>query len=243
VKEQLNKRKADDEFAEIHLSYTNTLGEKVEVHCPESLGIDATLNPRRQQPAPESPQPAKPTAKPIIQPEAVSTAAAPTTNAIPQIGPMELKDKQFTIRYGDTGYSYRSIFGDYLIGAKKLVIQDPHIRREHQIGNLLQLCELAVEAGTIKTIELVTTAENPAQQADAEQKLDDLKENLADCDVAFSYRFADQAPEREIRTDTGWRIHMDRGLEIYQGPINRIRIGATNYDLRPCMETKVNILR
>jgi ATP-dependent Lon protease len=100
-----------------------------------------------------------------------------------------------------------------------------------------------VEAGTIKTIELVTTAENPAQQADAEQKLDDLKENLADCDVAFSYRFADQAPEREIRTDTGWRIHMDRGLEIYQGPINRIRIGATNYDLRPCMETKVNILR
>jgi len=248
VKEQLNKRKTDDEFAEIHLGYINTLGEKVEVHCPESIGIDATLNPRTHQAAPEIPsaavkpiavaaQPAAPAAIVQAPSDAISPAEIPATT------PLELKEKQFTIRYGDTGYSYRAIFGDYLAGAKKLVIQDPHVRREHQIGNLLQLCELAVEAGTIKTIELVTTAENPAQQAEAEQKLDDLKETLADCDVAFTYRFADQAPEREIRTDTGWRIQMDRGLEIYQGPVSKIRIGATNYDLRPCMETRVSISR
>lgn len=241
VKEQLNKRKKDEEFAEIQLGYTNTKGEKIEVHCPETQGIEATLNPRSPEATPESPEPAKPTIQAVPQLETSATTETLTVSVIAQACPMELKDKYFTIRYGDTGCSYRSIFGDYLSGAKKLVIQDPHIRREHQIGNLLQLCELAVETGTIMTIELVTTAENPDQQANAEQKLDDLKETLADCDVAFIYRFADQAPEREIRTDTGWRIQMDRGLEIYQGQANKIRIGATNYDLRPCMETRVSI--
>lgn len=249
VKEQLNKRKADDEFAEIHLSYINTRGETVEVHCPESMGIEATLNPRKHQTTPEvlpatAVVPSIVAAKQSVPPPVISVAMdSVTLPPAPPPGPSEIKDKQFTIRYGDTGYSYRSIFGDYLTGAKKLVIEDPYIRREHQISNLLQLCELAVEAGTIKTIELVTTAENPAQQAEAEQKLDEIHETLADCDVVFTYRFSEEAPGREIRTDTGWHIQMDRGLEIYQGPLSRLRIGATNYDLRPCMETKVGIFK
>jgi ATP-dependent Lon protease len=157
--------------------------------------------------------------------------------------PIELKEKHFTIRYGDTGCSYRSIFGDYLVGAKKMVIEDPYIRRNHQISNLLQLCELAVEIGTVKAIDLVTAAEHPAQQAEAESKLAELKETLADCDIVFSFRFDDKIHDREIRTDTGWHIQLGRGLDIYQGPITRLKIGATNYDLRPCMETKVNIFR
>jgi ATP-dependent Lon protease len=262
VKEQLNKRKADDEFAEIHLGYINTKGETVEVHCPESIGIDATLNPRRHQTAPETPAvtaptaapttaaatiaPTAPAAQPVPPPAAAAATAAAdviTEPAAPPAGPTALKDKQFTIRYGDTGCSYRSLFGDYLIDAKKLVIEDPYIRRDNQIRNLLQLCELAVEAGTIKDISLITTAENPAQQAEAETKLEEIKDTLADCDVAFTYRFSEKIPAREIRTDTGWHIQIDRGLEIYQGPLNSLKIGATNYDLRPCMETRVEIFR
>jgi len=148
-----------------------------------------------------------------------------------------------TIRYGDTGNSYRTVFGDYLKSAKKLTIEDPYIRRDHQISNLVELCELAVEIGTIKTIELVTTAENPQQEADAGKKLQEIQENLADCDVTFTYRFAESISNREILTDTGWHIQMDRGLEIYQSSTSSRRIGATNSALRPCMETKVNIFQ
>jgi ATP-dependent Lon protease len=150
-------------------------------------------------------------------------------------------ERHFTIRYGDTGCSYRSLFGAHLAGAKKLVVEDPYIRRDYQIRNFLQLCELAVETGTIKTIELVTGSEHPAQQAEASAKLDEIVEALADCDVALSYRFDPKLHDREIRTDTGWHIQLGRGLDIYQGPIARLRIGSTNFDLRPCMETKVNI--
>jgi ATP-dependent Lon protease len=247
VKEQLNKRKADEEFAEIHLSYTNTLGERVEVNCPESLGIEATLNPRSHEVAPEVKFVEAPPIQPALQspvvPKTEGVKEIAADAGVPPAGPIELKDKHFTIRYGDTGYSYRSIFGEYLAGAKKLVIEDPYIRRDHQIRNLLQLCELAVETGTIKTIELVTAAEHPAQQAEAETKLAEITETLADCDVVFTFRFDDKIHDREIRTDTGWHIQLGRGLDIYQGPINRLRIGATNYDLRPCMETKVNVFR
>jgi len=243
VKEQLNKRKKDDEFAEIRLSYTNTQGERVEVHCPESIGIEATLNPRGMDQAAEAQQDHQPAGQ-VASKSVAHVEAAPVQEAEAQPATsIELKDRHFTIRYGDTGYSYRSIFGDYLAGAKKLLIEDPYIRRDHQIRNFLQLCELVVEVGTIKTIELVTAAEHPAQQAEAAAKLDEIKEALADSDVAFSYRFDDKIHDREIRTDTGWHIQLGRGLDIYQGPITRLRIGATNYDLRPCMETKVNIYR
>lgn len=155
----------------------------------------------------------------------------------------ELVPKNLTIRYGDTGYSYRALFGAYLQGAKKIVIEDPYIRRDHQIRNFLQLCELAVETGTIKEIELVTAAEHEYQQNEAQKKLEEIMESLADCDVAMKFSFNHQIHDREIRTDTGWHIQIGRGLDIYQGPTHWLKVGATNYDLRPCMETKVNIFR
>jgi len=42
VKEQMNKRKPDDEFARINLSYFTTGGEEVVVFCPESKDAPAT---------------------------------------------------------------------------------------------------------------------------------------------------------------------------------------------------------
>jgi ATP-dependent Lon protease len=247
VKEQLNKRKTDDEFAEIHLGYTNALGEAIEVHCPESIGVEETLHPRgaaavepgQPPPLPELPPalPALPAPSPApAQLAASSPLSVPTT-------PGQLMPKTHTIRYGETGCSYQALFGDYLSGAKKLVIEDPYIRRDHQIQNLLQLCELVVGMGTIKQIELVTTAETDAQRSEAEAKLDEIKEALADHDVVLSYRFQDKVDPSEIRPDNGWRIRLNRGLSFYQEPYNRLRVGATNYDLRPCMETKVEIFQ
>ena len=48
VKEQMNKRKTDDEFARIQLSYINVNGKEIEVVCPESAGAAATLEPSRR---------------------------------------------------------------------------------------------------------------------------------------------------------------------------------------------------
>ncbi len=48
VKEQMNKRKPDDEFALIDLSYFNSEGKEVVISCPESVGATATLDPDRK---------------------------------------------------------------------------------------------------------------------------------------------------------------------------------------------------
>lgn len=49
VKEQLNKKKPDDEFAKINLGYLNPAGELVTVYCPESKNAAATQNPVRRR--------------------------------------------------------------------------------------------------------------------------------------------------------------------------------------------------
>jgi ATP-dependent Lon protease len=49
VKEQMNKRKPDDEFARINLSFIDKEGNDVIVQCPESMGASATLEPARRR--------------------------------------------------------------------------------------------------------------------------------------------------------------------------------------------------
>src|SRR5690606_10243382 len=49
VKEQMNKRKPDDEFANINLSYVNGQGAETVVYCPESKDAPATQAPSRRQ--------------------------------------------------------------------------------------------------------------------------------------------------------------------------------------------------
>lgn len=49
VKEQMNKRKPDDEFARINLSYISASGEEVVVFCPESKDALATQEPARRR--------------------------------------------------------------------------------------------------------------------------------------------------------------------------------------------------
>src|SRR5271166_5946563 len=49
VKEQMNKRKPDDEFARIELSFFDRGGNEVVINCPESSGASATLEPARRQ--------------------------------------------------------------------------------------------------------------------------------------------------------------------------------------------------
>ncbi len=49
IKEQMNKRKPDDEFARINLSYFKVSGEEVVVFCPESKDAPATQEPVRRR--------------------------------------------------------------------------------------------------------------------------------------------------------------------------------------------------
>lgn len=251
VKEQMNKRKPDDEFARINLSYFTTGGEEVVVFCPESKDAPATQEPARRLLNQEPGQPAEAVeAQPVAHPAPAAamespatptqTAPAPTVVAPSSVEP---KEQHFTILYGDTGYSYESILGPYLQGAKSVVIEDPYIRLQHQIQNFVRFCETVLKAGTVKKIRLITGYDDRTQLADIAEKLDELKQSLLELDVELEVKLNPNIHDREIRLDNGWIIKIGRGLDFYQKPGGWFEVGANDLSLRKCLETKVDIFK
>jgi ATP-dependent Lon protease len=246
VKEQMNKRKPDDEFARINLSYFKANGEEVVVFCPESKDAMATQHPARRRlgPAQEQPTSVEET-QPAAQPRHVidtATSSAPVPAAL-EPKSLELKEQHFTILYGDTGYSYESIMGLYLRSAKVVTIEDPYIRLPHQIQNFVRFCETVLKAGAVKKIVLLTSYDDTTPLADMNEKLEQLKQSLVELDVELEINVNPNLHDREIRLDNGWVIKIGRGLDFYQRPGGWFEIGSNDMSLRKCLETKVDIFR
>jgi ATP-dependent Lon protease len=49
--------------------------------------------------------------------------------------------------------------------------------------------------------------------------------------------------DRDIKLSNGWSIKIGRGFDIYQRPDDWLHIGSNDLDLRPCLETNVDIVR
>jgi len=251
VKEQMNKRKPDDEFARINLSYFKASGEEVVVFCPESKDAPATQEPARRRLSQADGQPAEAVeVQPVAQPAPAAAVEPPVAPVQPAPAPtvvapssVELKEQHFTILYGDTGYSYESILGPYLQGAKSVVIEDPYIRLQHQIQYFVRFCETVLKAGTVKKISLITGYDDKTQLADIAEKLDELKQSLLELDVELEVKLNPNIHDREIRLDNGWIIKIGRGLDFYQKPGGWFEVGANDLSLRKCLETKVDIFR
>jgi ATP-dependent Lon protease len=245
VKEQMNKRKPDDEFARIDLSYLNAQGREVVVYCPESKDAAATQQPLRRQ-LNDKFAPERNIATEVIQeprmPEPTIKVEA-TPSVVTPVVPDELVEKHFTIMYGDVGHSYESIIGPYLRGAKTVVIEDPYIRLQHQIQNFVRFCECVLKAGTVKKINLITGYDDNTQLADIAEKLEELKQSLLEMDVELEVKLNPNMHDREIRLDNGWVIKIGRGLDFYQKPGGWFEVGANDFSLRKCLETKVDIFR
>ena len=76
-----------------------------------------------------------------------------------------------------------------------------------------------------------------------EEKFAMLKESLKEHGIKFTWQFSDTVHDREIKLDNGWLIKVGRGFDIFQKPDNWFMIGTNDYDMRPCLETKVDIFR
>ena len=245
VKEQMNKRKPDDEFAMINLSYLTSDGTEVVVYCPESKDAAATQEPTRRKlnasekgEAPPDEKEALTSRSPEVSNRKTPAVPDETSSSQPQA-----REQHFTIMYGDMGHSYESIIGPYLFGAKAVVIEDPYIRLQHQIQNFVRFCELLVKAGSIKKIDLITGYDDNTQLAEIHEKLSDLKQSLLEIDIMLEVTLNANLHDREIRIDNGWVVKIGRGLDFYQRPSNWFEIGTNDLSLRKCLETKVDIFK
>lgn len=259
VKEQMNKRKTDDEYARINLSYFNTAGQEVEVFCPESRNATATLEPSRRSihgGAPVPPlvptAPSVPTAlapsppgsaAPAQTPPQQQSVASPVQEAPSAAAEPELTEQHYTIHYGDSGHSYESIVLPYLRGARSITIEDPYIRATHQVQNFVRFCEAAIKAPTVRKITLITSYDDSTDLKELAARLDELKQSLLELDVALDVKVNENLHDREIRIDNGWTIKIGRGLDFLQKPDSWFSVGANDISLRRCLETKVDIFK
>jgi ATP-dependent Lon protease len=210
VKEQMNKRKPDDEFARINLSYFDANGQEIVVFCPESKDALATQQParRRLKNYEVTTETAAHAAHANIDEVKLSNADDFQPIAEPAQGPSEPglsqpKEQHFTILYGDIGHSYETIMSPYLRGSKEVTIEDPYIRLQHQIQNFVRFCEACLKSGSIKTINLVCSYDDRTELADISEKLDDLKQSLLESDIVLNVSLNPNMHDREIRLDNG----------------------------------------
>ena len=113
----------------------------------------------------------------------------------------------------------------------------------HQVANLVRFCETLVKVPTIRSIKLTTGYDEQTDLGGLRDKLEELKQSLLELDVELDVKLNARLHDREIRIDNGWMVKIGRGLDIYQKPDSWFAVGSSDFSLRKCLETKVDIFR
>lgn len=259
VKEQLNKRKPDEEYAHINMSYINKDGQKVVVYCPESKYSIATQNPRKDanvhvltEPAHDNvvTTPVTANVEPEITPNHVLSDIVSGSETVED---GSLKEKTVDVQYGDTGYGYDDLFAEYLKGASIVMLEEPYLTHGFQMTNLVRFVELLVKIGDCKVFRLVTkpgeTPEESTLISDSLQRLKNTLDDMDDVSMTFEYEFDENSHDRYIRTSNNWDITLGRGLHFYQNlnpnkdSRNFFQMGTYDLSLRPCLKTRFTFMK
>ncbi|MBW2662420.1 MAG: hypothetical protein JRD93_10625, partial [Deltaproteobacteria bacterium] len=143
---------------------------------------------------------------------------------------------------GQRGISYEKLFLPYVKSAKSIKICDPYIRLQYQIINLMSFCEILDPLQEMLKINLVTACDT-YQETELRGKLNELKKGLSPDHIEFNYVFDNNLHDRWIETDTGWRIILGRGLDIFQKPGDKFTLGFMDQTKRKCKATIITYTR
>ena len=206
VREQILR--IDDTFKANDFAYQPVGGgPSVTVLTPEEQQYPAFagLRPLNPEGAPEITS-----AEAVIPTVAVSTPA----NTEPA------KEQHLVVPENTKGWSYRRLFADHLRGCSAIIIRDPYIRAFHQIRNLVEFLRMVNEitpVGDEVSIHLITGSDQETMEKQVEN-LGQVQDSFASTSTPFSWEI-DASPNfhaRSITADNGWKISLDRGLDIFQ---------------------------
>ncbi len=131
-----------------------------------------------------------------------------------------LKEKHLTFQENQKGLSFDTLLGPYIKSASKITITDPYIRLFYQMRNFMEFIETVVKHKAPDeevAVHLVTMADEfkAEQQKDNFEK---MKESASSVGINFTWEFDTTGTihARHIVTDHGWKISLDRGLDIFQ---------------------------
>jgi len=224
VKQQLIKM--DDTFEEVSFSYTAKPGNKKHsVQTLEYLTYLSAESERSEEPKTEgSPEKEK------------------IDSEVDQEPPKE--SHQRSIYENQTGISYKKLFGKYLKGASEIQVIDPYIRQPYQIRNFMEFCSMVAEMkqeGEEVNIHLITNNEKEYIE-EAAQAFEEIKDSLEPLGIFLDYQFQENSHDRYIITDTGWKIIIGRGLDIFQKLPSSYDLASVYQEKRKCKQTEITYL-
>lgn len=193
----------------------------------ESRGIDAVAQTGSVEQSDDTAQTRVPAAE-VSEPVPVADGeVSQSSTAEPEerkLTPIErwaaqAKEGHIEFREDQRGVTYAKLFGPYIAGAKEISIKDPYIRKSYQVRNFAEFLETVFNY-TDRSDEVhvhLITGYTEAQYIDEQvDGLNTLQTVFGQLGIVFTYEFDESGHDRSIVTDTGWRVILGRGLDIYQ---------------------------
>lgn len=128
--------------------------------------------------------------------------------------------KHVVVQENQKGVSYEKLFAAHLKGAGEITINDPYIVKFYQAKNLMELLRMILSLkpeGEEIDVKLVTKSDmDYCREQDG--FLEQIKSSLegSGLNFDFTYEAENTMHARSIVTNTGWKISLDRGLDIFQ---------------------------
>jgi ATP-dependent Lon protease len=200
VKDQLMR--LDPTYADVNFAYADTASGQLhhvrtleEKMYPRHYGTGSAVDAEEAEAA-----------------EAMATAAVEDADSA--------QEQHLTFEENERGLSFDGLFGPYVQGATEITVTDPYIRMFYQARNLMELLETLIrqkDEGDEIAVHLVTTADE-FEDSHQEEYLQAMQTAVATAGLHFTWEFGDPSAlhARHIVTDTGWKILLDRGLDIFQ---------------------------
>jgi ATP-dependent Lon protease len=148
------------------------------------------------------------------------------------------EEKTIDITEGQSRISYEKLFFPYVKEAKQIKIFDPYIRLQYQIYNLMSFLEMLEPSEERIRVHLITSCGSDLED-ELNNKLEELRKGLIKDKIEFKYELKNEIHDRWIETDTGWRIILGRGLDIFQKPDDKFTLGFLDQTKRKCKATTI----
>ncbi len=142
------------------------------------------------------------------------------SSGIPTTAEPTIKEQHLTFQENQRGISFDTLLGPHLSGASHITVTDPYIRLFYQVRNFMEFLEAVVKHKPREeevAVHLITT-EDEFKGEQQKENFEKIKESCGAVGIDFTWEFDTTGTihARHIVTDHGWKILLDRGLDIFQ---------------------------
>lgn len=245
VKDQMMR--VDTTFAEVHFAYSDANGTQKTVDTLEEGEYPDFYNPRG-----ESNLSTVTTSSPVggnSDPAGRTSSVNQDDNDPQPSSRRQLESSSIELRENQMGISYDRLFGDYLKGATRIDLVDPYIRIFYQTRNLMEFIEVIIrqKAASDEVIVRLQTIQDEERGEVQTELLKSIQENAARAGIDFDWSYDETRTihDRKFETDTGWKVVLGRGLDIFQMFDHRdaFNLGHRLQEHRRCKACEITYLK